>query len=528
MAGSRTLKVSILADVAELTKGLNSGSKDVQTFGDKVSDFGKKAGAAFLAAGAAAAAYAGKLAIDGVKAAVADEAAQAKLAATLENVTGATDNAVAATEAFILQTSLATGSTDDELRPALERLVRSTKDVKQAQDLLTLALDVSKGSGKGLETVANALGKAFEGQTTALGKLGVGISATELKTMTFTEITQRLSDTFGGQAAIQADTFAGKLARMRVAFDEAKETVGGFILDALQPLIDLFVNNVFPALSKMSSGLGDDGILGRFKAVGKYLVDIFSPLWDGLKSAFDKVSDAIKRNKDDFQPLIDTFKTLYDFIKNTLIPAGLQVMGNTFSALGTIIAKVIDAVSGAVNFVAKGIQFAVNAAISGINLLIKAYNAIPFLDDVKALSGVSFASQTFIGNPNLQSVVVPTMPTTGGGGGSAGGGGGSAGGGKADPAAAKLQETMDDLRVTQYSVSETLKKLDQIAAKQLTAMEFYDRASTPPTINFNAPVVSDPETLARLVADNLNNSANRTGNYATLGISTTTLPAAAL
>jgi hypothetical protein len=120
MAGSRTLKLSILADVDNLKKGLDNGSKDIATFGDKVSDFGKKAGLAFAAAGAAAVAYAGKLAIDGVKSAIADAAAQEKLALTLKNVTGATEAQIAATEDYITKTSLAFGVTDDELRPSLE------------------------------------------------------------------------------------------------------------------------------------------------------------------------------------------------------------------------------------------------------------------------------------------------------------------------------------------------------------------------------------------------------------------------
>lgn len=80
MAGSRTLKLSILADVDDLRNKLNSADNDVQGFGDKLGKWSKVAGAAFLAAGAAAAAYAGKLAIDGVKAAIEDEAAQLKLA----------------------------------------------------------------------------------------------------------------------------------------------------------------------------------------------------------------------------------------------------------------------------------------------------------------------------------------------------------------------------------------------------------------------------------------------------------------
>ena len=69
MAGNRTLKLSILADVDDLKKKLGDGGKEVDGFGGKLEKFGKVAAAAFAAAAAAAVAYAGKLAIDGVKAA---------------------------------------------------------------------------------------------------------------------------------------------------------------------------------------------------------------------------------------------------------------------------------------------------------------------------------------------------------------------------------------------------------------------------------------------------------------------------
>ena len=89
--GNRTLKLSILADIDSLKKNLNAGEKEVEGFGGKLEKFSKAAGAAFLAAGAAAAAYAGKLAVEGVKAAIEDEAAQKRLATALQNVTGATE-----------------------------------------------------------------------------------------------------------------------------------------------------------------------------------------------------------------------------------------------------------------------------------------------------------------------------------------------------------------------------------------------------------------------------------------------------
>ena len=80
MAGSRTLKLSILGDVDNLNKSLKTATKDVETFGDKMGKVGKVIGAAFVAAAAAAGAYAIKIGVEGVKAAIEDEKAQTQLA----------------------------------------------------------------------------------------------------------------------------------------------------------------------------------------------------------------------------------------------------------------------------------------------------------------------------------------------------------------------------------------------------------------------------------------------------------------
>ena len=140
--GSRTLKLSILGDVDNLNKSLNTATKDVDTFGDKIGKTSKVIGAAFAAAAVAAGAFAVKIGVDGVKAALEDEKAQRILALTLANTTGATKQQVAAIETYITKTALATGVTDDQLRPAFARLVRSTKDTEEAQKLLSLALDI--------------------------------------------------------------------------------------------------------------------------------------------------------------------------------------------------------------------------------------------------------------------------------------------------------------------------------------------------------------------------------------------------
>ena len=259
--GNRTLKLSILADVDDLKKKLGEADNAVESNASKISEFGKKAAAAFAVAAAAAVAYGTKLAIDGVKAAIEDEQAQLRLASALKTATGATDAQIKATEDMILQTSLATGVADDQLRPAFQRLAVSTKDTVEAQKLLNLALDISKGKGIELETVANALGRAQDGNTTALGRLGLGLSKAELATLSFTDVQTKLSDLYGGAAAANAETFQGKIDRLKVGFDEAKESLGVALLPQVEKFITFLNETGIPTLNAFIAGLtGDEGL----------------------------------------------------------------------------------------------------------------------------------------------------------------------------------------------------------------------------------------------------------------------------
>ena len=267
---TRTLSLKILADIDDLKNKLNQADNAVETNSEKISAFGKKAAAAFAVAAAAAVAYGTKLAVDGVKAAIEDEAAQLRLANALRTATGATNDQIKATEDFILQTSLATGVADDSLRPAMQRLAVSTKDTGEAQRLLSLALDISKGKGIELETVANALGRAQDGNTTALGRLGLGLSKAELSTLTFTEVQAKLSELYGGAAAANAETFQGKIDRLKVGFDEAKESLGVALLPQVEKFITFLNDTAIPALNNFIAGLtGDEGLTNSLDETGK-------------------------------------------------------------------------------------------------------------------------------------------------------------------------------------------------------------------------------------------------------------------
>ena len=168
-----------------------------------------------------------------VKAFAEDDKAAKALGTTLQNLGLAYGSNAATVNGFISRLEMQTGVLDDELRPAMDRMLRATMSVTKSQELLGLALDIAAGTGKSLTQVSQSLQKAYLGQTQALGRLGVGLTKAELTSSSFEEIQARLSTLFAGQATAAADTYAGSLAKLTVAGNNAKETIGKGLVDAL-------------------------------------------------------------------------------------------------------------------------------------------------------------------------------------------------------------------------------------------------------------------------------------------------------
>ena len=218
MAG---INIPIITSFAD--KGISAAEKAFGKFGKT----GVAVGAAFAASTA--------LVVTGltkaVNAAIADQKSQALLAKQLENTTGASRMTIAATEDFVSQMQFATGVADDALRPALGSLVRATNDLTVGQDLLSLAMNVSAGTGRDLETVSLALGKAYNGNLGGLTKLGIALDPNIIKTKDFGAAQAELNKQFGGAAAAAANTYEGQLKRLGIVFDELNETIGYAILN---------------------------------------------------------------------------------------------------------------------------------------------------------------------------------------------------------------------------------------------------------------------------------------------------------
>jgi len=519
MAGIPKIKITFDADFDQLKKGVKGAQNEVEGFGSKMGGFAKKAGAAFAIAGAAAAAYAGTLLVDGVKSAIEDEAAQAKLATTLQNVTGATESQIKAVEDYITQTALANGITDDQLRPSLDRLIRSTKDATKAQELQSLALDIAAGTGKDLKTVSEALGKAYDGNLGALKKLGVGIDDSIIKSKNFDAAAAALSKTFEGQASKQAETFQGKMARLTIAVDEAKETVGSYVLDALTPLVSSFVDKGIPAIQDFAKNLGEtlgpafgqifkvirDDLLPILTSWWKFLYNevipaigkVVGPILEGLKSAFDKIKKAISDNSDELQPFYGFLKQVWTFIDKYLAPilggvfkTALEGIGTIAAGLVTTFSKLVGFLTGTYNAVKKIIDFIKNNPVTNFfDGGAKGLKASVVPEEIVVVPEVSGFDT---GTPNSPFAPTPDSPTFTG-----------APLGAYSPAMQAAILRREELKA---ETERLRKEREDAAAARLAAT---GGLSTAERIVVNMGIVGDPESAARTIIDVVNKSQAR-------------------
>jgi hypothetical protein len=234
-----------------LTKLQDKGFKDLEK-GTKKSNkalaaLGKKLAATFSVV--AITAYAKK----SIQAFLQEEKAIRRLSLALDNA-GEGVNKFRAEE-FVSSLQRTTRVADDQLRPALISLTNAGIGFEQSQELLALALDVSAGSGQDLQTVTKALTRAFNGNNTSLSRLGIGLTKAQLKVATFDDLTTILSNKFSGQASAAAGTYAGRLEGIRIASDEASESIGKALVTAIDAATNSArgAESAFDAFGKITS-----------------------------------------------------------------------------------------------------------------------------------------------------------------------------------------------------------------------------------------------------------------------------------
>jgi hypothetical protein len=458
VASGPTITAKFVADTSQLVSEVG---KVEQSAGSKLKSF---AGKAALALGGA---FAVSQVVDfgraSVDAAAADAKAQAILAETMRNVTGATDAQISSTESFLSALSKSAAIADDDLRPAMANLIRGFGDAGQAQDALALATDVSAGTGKDLVSVTEAMAKAALGNTGALGRLGIKTKDAAGHALTLDQIMGDMARTFDGQAAKAADTTAGKMANASIQFGEFQEMIGAKLLPVVATLAAYFTNTLIPAFETVVSWIADnkDVILAAFigfaTVVGAVVVPAFiawatsaaaaaaatlvaAAPFIAIGAVIAAVAYVIIKNWDTivtatkaaWNAVLAAVRFVWDWIKNNwplllaIItgPIGLAVYAivqnfetikdaatavwqwivDKFNAIASFFSGIVGTIAGAIGRIAGAIKGPINAVISG-------WNAIEFtvpritlpevdLGPFGKVGGGSFGGQTF-GFPNI-------------------------------------------------------------------------------------------------------------------------------
>lgn len=337
---------------------------------------GAKAQFAIKKAAIPAAAAIGGLAFalgDATKAAMEDAAAQSQLALALENSAGASAAQVKQTENFIGAMSRATGVADDQLRPAMAALVRGTKDVQAAQNLMGLTLDIATGLQMDQTTVAEALAKAQQGNFKALRSLTPEMAALIKEGADLNTVMDVLGGTFGGAASAAAETAAGKMKILSNSVAETKESIGA----ALLPVVEA----ALPILQKFADWAqkNPNAFLAIAAAIG------------GIAIAITAVNFAMALNP---------FTAIAAGI--ALLVVGVIYAYNKFETFRNIIKNVI-------NGVASYFEFMANAWVTAANIIIKGLNLINPFDDIPYIPKISIGRMSNDSDTSGGGMVIPKM-----------------------------------------------------------------------------------------------------------------------
>lgn len=552
---SRTLKLSILADVASLTKELKKATGDVDDFGDKLGKAGKVIGAALAAAAAAAGAMAIKIGKDAVVAA-------SNLAETTSKVGVIFGESADEINKFAETAATALGQSKQQALDAASTFAIFGKSaglagddlVSFSTDLTTLSADLASFYNTSPEDAINAIGSALRGEAEPLRKYGVllddatlrakalelgiyngsGALTSQQKVLAAHQVILAQTTVAQGDFERTSDGLANQQRILAAQLENTKATIGQALLPVVLDMVSAFNRNVLPAIQNVSNAIGEGGLDGLIKTITTTIKNLFGPILVGLKYAFDEIKKAIEDNK-------EAYTALVNFIKNVVAPVLGTTLGVALGAVGKIFATIIDIVGAAID---KIMSF-IDAVKNMVNAVISAYNKLPTKDIGLIGAGGGAAGGTGgMGTAGGGAGGTGGFAGLGGGGGGIGGtGGGGGAGGKGSAinveAAKSVKDLVDKLTGLNEDIGETLfqvetggiskkagaAKLAEYQAKiavlerQASAvgatsssagdLGSFRKAEAATMITVNMGIVGDPESAKRAMVDLMNDSTSR-------------------
>lgn len=551
---SRTLKLSILADVASLTKELKKATGEVDDFGDKLGKAGKVIGAALAAAAAAAGAMAIKIGKDAVVAA-------SNLAETTSKVGVIFGESADEINKFAETAATALGQSKQQALDAASTFAIFGKSAGLAGDdlvsfsteLTVLATDLASFNNTTPEDAINAIGSALRGEAEPLRKYGVllddatlrakalemgiyngsGALTSQQKVLAAHQVIMAQTTVAQGDFERTSGGLANQQRILAAQLENTKATIGQALLPVVLDMVSAFNRNVLPAIQNVSNAIGEGGLDGLIKTIVTTIKNVFGPILMGLKYAFDEIKKAIDDNK-------EAYTALVNFIKNVVAPVLGTTLGVALGAVGKVFATIIDIIGGAID---KIMSF-IDAVKNMVNAVISAYNKLPTKDiGLIGADGTVYTTSGGLGSAGGGAGGTGGFSGGGGAGGGFGGTGSGTSGGKgaaANVEAAKsLKDLVDKLTGLNENIGETLFQVEtggiskkagaaklaeyqaQIAVLERQAsavgampsaagdLGSFRKGEAATMITVNMGIVGDPESAKRAMVDLMNDSTSR-------------------
>jgi len=425
-------------------------------------------------------------------------------------------------------------------------------------DFVKLSSDLASFNNTSPEQAINAIGSALRGEAEPLRAYGVllddaslrqaalelGITSTtknaltpQQKVLAAQALIYKQTGAAQGDFERTSDGLANQTRILTAQLENAKVTIGQALLPIVLELANFFSEKVIPIVQKVSEAFGSksEGMTGTLTNLADGIKGFVQPIFEGFKSAFDKIKKTVIENKDEFQDFFDLIKAAAPVIGT--------VIGNAFSFIGDVASVVLNVFANVLGAL-KGL---INTAIDFINLAIRGLNIINPGKDIAYIGkiGSSTGSTATGALGNLQLSTGTVLTTSGGvtGGGTTGGGltagggltgtGGTTGGGTTGIAAVakKVTKVVDDVAGAFDNFTSGTTTLAGVMAASNKPFQFGTSgvntnslagimaASNAPTINLTVNGAIDSEGTARTIVDTLNNSFYRgTGGATNLQI----------
>jgi hypothetical protein len=351
------------------TKGFDKAKREFAN----LEGVGAKSAFALKKAALPAAAAVGALgvaAFDAAKGAMEDAAAQAQLTQTIKKNTTATDAQISANEKWISTQGKLLGVADDDLRPALAKLVTQTGSVTKAQELAALSMDIAAATGKPLAAVTDAVARAAGGNTKALAKLDPKLKGLIKDGLDAEGAMSVLADTFGGAATTKANTAQGQFQRLQLSLTETKETIGAALLPIIEKVLPVLTSFGNWASENTAVFLTVAGVIGGI-AAAVLLVNGAMTAWTAITTAFTAVQTA-------FNAVMAMNPIVLIVVGIGLLIAALVIAYKKFEGFRNVVDSVFSfiktAVSGGFDFFKGYIEFVLGIYKGIFNGVAKIWN----------------------------------------------------------------------------------------------------------------------------------------------------------